>query len=385
MAEGATRIGSRERAADHDDEMTRASASLGGGEGTTSDHSGRAAPAAPPSLRSPFVAVVLHPILVVATIAATVAVAYNWASDQPSTYEAESTLVVGRIDVPSNAVPGYVQANNTLAETYARFVGTDLHVADMAQLVETDVATIEGRGDIEASNVEQSAIIRIRTTPQVEEAAVELADLAALALIDLVGGVNDPGDTGDRLFDDHSEAAASVAAAQAVVEQLERDLIFQLENDLTAAASNTELDLEQARADLAVRELNASTLAALYTESQQVRVGGELLRVLTESESQGSDRSSRVQLGVALGFLGGLALAVALAWAVTNAKPLWQLRQSLKARGPAVVVDEAAVDRSDADTRTETATSTNGDAGERDLELLEPWPDDESSPVSASG
>lgn len=367
--------------------MRHASSSPGGSEEPAGGRASSAAAEAPPSLRSPFVAVVLHPILVIVTIAATVAVAYNWASDQPSTYEAEATLVVGRIDVPSNAVPGYVQANNTLAETYARFVGTDLHVADMAQLVETDVATIEARGEIEASNVEQSAIIRIKATSDVEEAAVELADLAALALIDLVGGVNDPGDTGDRLFDDHSEAAASVAAAQAVVEQLERDLIFQLENDLSAAASNTELDLEQARADLAVRELNASTLAALYTESQQARVGGELLRVLTESESQGSDRSSRVQLGVALGVLGGLALAVALAWAVTNAKPLWLLRQSLKGRGPATAVGRAAVADTDAPTDVEiaSASSTNGDASDVDLELLEPWPDDESSPVSASG
>ncbi len=384
MAEGATRIGARNRATDHTHELTHAGASASPGGNEVDDASmGRAAPA-PPTLRSPFVAVVLHPILVALTVAATVAVAYNWASDQPASYEAEATLVVGRIDVPSNAVPGYVQANNTLAETYARFVGTDLHIADMAQLVETDVATIEARGEIEASNVEQSAIIRIKATSDVEQAAVELADLAALALIDLVGGVNDPGDTSDRIFDDHSEAAAAVAAAQAVVDQLQRDLVFQLENDLAASAAQTELDLEQARADLAVQELNASTLAALYTESQQARVGGELVRVLTESESQGSDQGSRVQLAVALGVLGGLALAVVLAWAVTNAKPLWQLRQSLKGKGPAAGIDH---DLGPQPTAEADEPTTNGDAGDVDLELLEPWPDDEPSPVptSASG
>jgi capsular polysaccharide biosynthesis protein len=294
----------------------------------------------PTMLRSPFVAVILHPLLVLVTCGVVTATSVDFVSDNPVLHTAEATLVVGRIDVPANAVPGYVQANTTLAGTYSRFVGSDAHLDEMAFLTDVEPADLLRLGTIEASNIEQSGVIRVRAESTDEQNAIQLADIASSALTRIVSGVNDPLIDGDELFSEHAEASASLASAQSDVDELQRDLAFFLnadpENELPGATTNaenaaaTEELLLNARADFTQQQLRATTLASLYLESQRPRADGELIRVLTAADSVGSNRSAQVRLGLVTGILGGLALGVGLAWIATNFRALIAWRRELR-------------------------------------------------------
>ncbi len=284
----------------------------------------------------------LHPFLVLLTCGVVTATSVNLASGQQVLYTAQASLVVGRIDVPGNAVPGYAQATNTLAGTYSRFVGSDTHLEEMAFLTGVEPAELQRLGDIEASNIEQSAIILVRAHSVDEQNALQLADIASAALVRVVTGVNNPSIDGDALFAEHSEAALSLATSQADVDELQRDLSFFLGadpvNDVpglpTAAQSaiETENELLNARADFNQQQLRVATLATLYLESQRPRADGELIRTLTGAKSVGDNSSANVRLGTIVGVVGGLALGVGLAWLATNIPALLAWRRELKAR-----------------------------------------------------
>lgn len=339
---------------------------------------------APTKLRSPIVAFILHPLLVLVTCGVVTATSIDVASDRPVLYTAEATLVVGRIDVPGNAVPGYVQANNTLAGTYSRFVGSDAHLDEMAFLTGVEPEELLRLGSIEASNIEQSGIIRVRAESSDERNAVQLADIASSALTVLVSGVNDPSIDGNDLFAEHAEASASLATAQADVDELQRDLAFFLNADpelepsdgITNAenAAVTEELLLNARADFTQQQLRVTTLASLYLESQRPRADGELIRVLTAAGSVGSNESAQVRLGAVTGALGGLALGVGLAWIATNAPALIALRRELKNGGQRRIEDYPTRNSNGANGRSATngnavngARAVDDDASEHDV------------------
>jgi hypothetical protein len=275
-------------------------------------------------------AALLHPVLVIAASLLVAGATVDYFRDKPVTYSAGATLAVGRIDVPANAVPGYSAANNTLAGSYSRFVGTDQHLDKIATLAGGGVTRQQVRswGKLSASNVPEAAIIRVHTVAPRYENALRLADLGAQALVELVAEVNDPSAEGQSLLERHAAASRSLADAVANVEKLQRDLAFFLQNNRADDAANTQEQLLLARADQQVQQLRVNTLATLYQESQRYLVDGPLVRLMNSATFTGSSRSANVELGVVAGAVGGMAAAIGLAWLVTNAKGLLALRRA---------------------------------------------------------
>jgi hypothetical protein len=283
---------------------------------------------------SPLEAVILHPILMVLTTALVAVVIFDAYSDRPVTYEAGATVVVGRVDVPANAVPGYSAANNTLAGAYARFVGTDLHLDRMATLSGTGITRddIRSLGTLSASNVPEASVIRLRAESSSGRQARELADLSAKALIEVVLEVNDPANRGAELLENHAAASRSLAAAQADLEQLQRDLAFFLAQNRPADAAAAQEQLELVRADFQQQQLRVTTAATLYQESQRSRIDGPLLRPLNSAVVIGDSSGAAKQLGAVAGLVAGLAVALALVWLVANRRALRGLRRSVIVR-----------------------------------------------------
>ncbi|MCU0273805.1 MAG: hypothetical protein MUE34_11290 [Acidimicrobiales bacterium] len=276
----------------------------------------------------------LHPILAVAALLLTAVAIVDYFNDQPVTYDAEATLVVGQIDVGPNAVPGYTSANVTLAGSYSRFVDTDRHIEKMAELAGggTTPEDVLASGEVSGSNVPESPLIRITATAATEEQAVSLAELASAALIDLVDDVNDATEENQELLASHAEAVRSLATAQAEVERLQRDLAFYLENNDAASAAEVQEQLDVARADFEQQQLRVDTLAVLFQESQRYRIEGSALQPLADAASVGSSRGSTLQLGIVLAVLGGLTVAIGFTWLVSNAGALLAIRRELVER-----------------------------------------------------
>lgn len=254
-----------------------------------------------------------------------------------ATYTAEATLVVGRIDVPSNAVPGYTSANNTLAGSYSRFVGTDLHLEKMAELASSTREEIRASGRVSGSNVPDSAIVRLRATADSADQAVKLADLGAAALVELVASVNDPTDKTKALLEEHASVASSKAKAQATVERLQRDLAFHLNAGRGTEAANVQAELDIARTDFEQQVLKLNTISTLYQESQRGRIEGAVIKSLDSAGSNGGTRGSDLALGVVGGVVGGLLLGAATAWFAANGPILLALRRGMIDRQDAEV------------------------------------------------
>lgn len=266
---------------------------------------------------SPIEAVFRHPVLAILPLGVLLAVLVGGAVSAEPTYTAESRIVVGRLDVEAQSVPGFTAANNSLAATYARLVGSSQHIEEIAE--QTDRAADQLRGRVSASPIPESPIIRVEASGSSEADTIELADQAAAALITLVDRLNDPTERGQALLGDYREAASSLAVAT-----LERDLLAEqvttLQADGASAARIQAVQEQLAEADAAVAEaeLRAETLANLYQESQRARSDSDLLRQLSEGRGTGSDARQTVLVAGITAVLVGTLLGIALVWLVAN-------------------------------------------------------------------
>jgi capsular polysaccharide biosynthesis protein len=286
---------------------------------------------APGQLVSPFEALLLRPVqvAVVALLVATGIVGYF--GGKAATYSAQTTLVVGRIDVPANAVPGYVAANYNLAGSYSRFVGTDDHLAAMARLsvAGTTVDDVRASGRVSASNVPDSALIRLNASAHSSEQAVKLADLGAAALVEMIAAVNDSSENTAAVLKEFTDAATGKSLAQSNVERLQRDLAFYLDLDRTAEANATQTELDAARVELEQQILRLNTASALYQERQRSRIQGAAIEVIDSANATGGTRSSDLALGVVVGAVVGLLVGTGVAWLLANGPILRAMRQGL--------------------------------------------------------
>lgn len=287
-----------------------------------------------PTWRSPLQAVLLHPVLVGVVFAVCVLASAVATFGQSVNYTAEARVVVGRVDVRSNAVPGFSDANIALAETYSRFVGTTAHEQLMADELGISVDEVTSLGTIDASPIPENPIIRVLTESTREEDAVQLAEAGTTALVKLVADTNDPTERAEALFSQYSDAAAAQAAAQGAVDSAERNLGTLVAGNADAGSvAAAQQALNDARSVLFDAQARAQSLNELYQQSLVAKSDGDLLRVLSDARSTGSDQSQKRQFGLAVGILVGAFIAVGLAWLIANWQTMKTIRASLRGMG----------------------------------------------------
>ncbi len=234
---------------------------------------------------------------------------------RPTTYTAESRLAVGSADLAAQAVPGFAQASAELAANYARFVATG---PVRAALPGAQAARL---GEVTASPVPDSNVIRLEATATSQAAAVAAAKTGA----ELLKGQVDTavaGTTAQEVLAQYNRISAQVAAAQQEVGTAQATL-----DGLRARATGTDPPSTRAldRASQAV----VSASAALYPlQIQQNALGARYQDVANQPASQSrldivavaapafDDTRSRVEryglAGLVLGFVLALGLAVLL-------------------------------------------------------------------------
>jgi len=275
--------------------------------------------------------VLLHPLLAAVVFVACVLASFLVSATQATSYTAESRVIVGQVDVRSSAVPGYTDANNTLAATYSRFVGTTGHTKLVATALKVPVAKVLALGTIEASPIPQNPIIRVVATSATEREAVELSRAGTNALVALVAQTNDPTSYAKALFTQYSYSAAAQSKAQADVDTAQRalDALVALKGDPAAIAA-AEQAVVNARTTLLEATARTESANQVYQESLVGKSNDNQLRVISTATPTGSDQTRKRELGLAAGILLGVFLGAGVAWLVANRRKIKSVRASLK-------------------------------------------------------
>lgn len=268
---------------------------------------------APARRLTPSQAVVARPFLVIVPVLVLLVPALLVALARPAVHTAESRLLVGGLNVEAQAVPGFVEASRTLAETYSRLVSTRAIEERVAEILKVDVEEVEG--NVDATSVPESSIIKVTGEGDDAEDAVRYAAAAAEALEDYA----DQSATTEELttlLDEFRQASLTLNQVTARRDALERQY-----NARVDAGSATQDDVDAvtaAQADVDSAKLEADTLAAAYTEQRELSTGSGNIDLIAPASYVGDDRSRNLQLAVAAPLLLGLIAGVALATLVAN-------------------------------------------------------------------
>src|SRR5947209_7690170 len=104
------------------------------------------------------------------------------------TYSAQARLNIGRLDVSTQAIPGYAQAIQTLAVAYARLVTSNGVVVPVAD--QLHISPTEARSRLDGSAIPQSPVIIVNATASNPAAAILLANAASNQLVAYLASLN---------------------------------------------------------------------------------------------------------------------------------------------------------------------------------------------------
>lgn len=276
-----------------------------------------ARPPAPPRRVTPSQAVAAHPFLVVLPVLLLMVPALAFAFARQPVHTAEARLLVGGFNVEAQAVPGFVEASRTLAETYSRLVTTPAIAERAATLLEVDVEDVVDH--IDATSVPESSIIRVTGTGTTQAASVRFAAAAAEAL-EAYADESGAGTDLEALLDEFR--AASLVLNQTTAR---RDALQRSYDARVAAGTVTEADLgalSEAEADVDRAQLEADTLAAAFADQRGRSGASGNIDLVAPASHVGTDQRSNVQLAIVGPLLLGLIVGVALATLVANRRQL---------------------------------------------------------------
>ncbi|MDO5627806.1 MAG: hypothetical protein Q4G43_05725 [Mobilicoccus sp.] len=201
---------------------------------------------------------------------------------------AEARLLVGDQTIQAQAVPGYALATQQLAGSYARLAVGDAVTGAVPDGVE-----------VKASNIPDSAVVRLEAEADDAETAVAAADQAADALVAAVRGVTGP-DRSDDALETWQQA---------------RERLREAEAEASALAGQP----EQARAQdvVAFREIEVEALAQAHRDAVRATASGSASLAVTQRADVISSTTSR---SVALGAFAGASLALLALGAIVIAR-----------------------------------------------------------------
>jgi capsular polysaccharide biosynthesis protein len=256
----------------------------------------------------PSAAAVARPMLVLLPVLTFLFPSVALALLRQPVYTSEARLLVAGFDVQAAAIPGFVEASRSLAETYARLVETDAIVTPVVKDLgepRSDVA-----GHISATSIPDSAIIKVEGKASSPEEAVRLTTAAADALVNYAKRISG-GSSETTLLEDYRKA--SIALSEAQQQQATAEAAVTRATDATALASARRA-LAEAQAEVAAAKLQADRAGTQYTEGG---TGGGV-QLIGPAIDAYSDKRSKLQLAIAAPTLLGLIVGVALATLVVN-------------------------------------------------------------------
>lgn len=222
---------------------------------------------------------------------------------RPPEYSAFTRLNVGRIDVPTQSIPGFVEGSQQLAASYSQAVDAQAVLEPLSN--DLNLTTAELAERLSGSATPDSPTFIVAATGDSAESAVALANSGSRSLVDYVTRLNGSNPNGARLLRQYNDAARELSTAEA-----RRD---RLQDQLAAGGSDTlRARISQAEADIQTARLRRNTLNGLYDRSQQGQLSIDVVQVLSPATGATSDRRSVTSLLLFVGLVVGLIIGIAL-------------------------------------------------------------------------
>jgi hypothetical protein len=274
-----------------------------------------------PQVVGPLISSLRHPVLALLPIVALLALGIGAALGTPAVHTAQAQVLVGRVDVESTAVPGFVAANENLAGLYARIAETSVIAAPVGAAL--GLSSGQVLSQVAASPIPETSIVRVEASSDNSQDAVVLAAEVAAKLITYVEGNSVRPAGVETSLEDFETASAELLEAQDELAAARTAL----DGAATPSAAQTQT-VVRAQAAVDTRQLRVDALAAAFRDTERGSGFRNSLQLIGEPDYVGTDTRSQVMLAVAFGVLVGLLLGTALATAREN----WPVLADVRAR-----------------------------------------------------
>jgi capsular polysaccharide biosynthesis protein len=267
-------------------------------------------PASPPPRRGVSLGTALrrYPVLALLPVVVLAAAGITLGLRRPPTYTASTTINVGTPDINSQATPGYVQAEQTLASAYSREVASQFIYNPVAKALNISRADVASR--LSSSAVPASPTFTINATGSTSSAALTLAAAATKALQHYINVVNQGETSSVQLLTRYRNAQREADRLSGISGKL----IGQ--NNVTPG-SVSQKRRQEAKVAAQVAQLQANTLAQQYTNGSTISRGATI-QVLNPAASATTNRQSITERYGVIGAAAGLVLGAILALFVAN-------------------------------------------------------------------
>ena len=269
-------------------------------------------------------AISAHPAVVLLCLLGSVGLALAYVSQREPEYSATSRLALLRVDVSQpGALAGFATAAEALAETYSRAVTSSAVVAEVA--TRTHLTRAEVRASLKSALVPQTPVFRITGESSTKAQAIELANVASVALRNYIGELNRENPDGRRLYRELGRSESALERRRAVRDIRNRDFERDPSGPNRAA-------LARARAAANTALARAQALRTSYAAAVGAGTSTERVQIINPAESATSDRNSMLQLALLVSVVGGLALGIGIAAAMLAWRPHTFRRSSSRRR-----------------------------------------------------
>ena len=211
------------------------------------------------------------------------------------TYTASATLQVGQVNPNSPGFFGYVQSSASLATAFSRSIAAEPVLATIQDKLKLTPAKAILR--LSAEPLPQSPAFRVIAVGPTEYAAVQLANVAANAVIAYEVQSNTANPEAASLLEEYREASVQLQHAVANLAHFSRDRH-------TSKSVLARVDAEKNAAGVKLRAIGVAYTGAVT--SQAPRNG--LISLLAGATSASSDHNSKIKLYGFIGLLAGVVI-----------------------------------------------------------------------------
>ncbi|HEV2370428.1 MAG TPA: hypothetical protein VGR90_11180 [Acidimicrobiales bacterium] len=223
------------------------------------------------------------------------------------TYTARAEVIVGKSLNLTNtaAIAGFPSAEAQLAQDYARLAGTPAYQSALQAHLRRPA-----QGSTSATEVPQSPVIDVYGYSHSQSDAVALAGAASAALIDAINNVN-------QQTASANQSLLGQYQAQSLVLEQDQGQVQALQAQLGSSGANrsaVEQQLVQAQATVDTDKFKLNALGNEYQAEFNPNMAiQETVTPLGGASSQGSNRTSHIEIGGIAGLVGGLLFGLAIA------------------------------------------------------------------------
>lgn len=245
-----------------------------------------------------------HPFLVILPVIILLVAGIVVGAKKHPTYSAIATINVGKADINTQATPGYVQASEALATTYARLVSSQHVSIPVARALRQSPVSVASR--LTAVPIPSEPTFTITATGQSATGAVALANATVKALQQNVSTSATQQGSPAQLLEQYQQAQATADELQSLAGRLQGRYVAGVDGVTRAQVTRAKVAGQTAA-------LKAQALSNQYLSLSTSGVAPVLDVLVNPTSATSTNRTSNIEKYAVIGAAGGLVIGLALA------------------------------------------------------------------------